>query len=96
MLPSSYEIGTTAQQEPKGNDTLRWWARTADQHYSKRPSVVIEVKEGRVEGVYSPDPELDIDILDLDTTDIEEEEDLMARHLELMEQCERGELHSLL
>lgn len=62
----------------------------------ERPSVVIEVKDGRVDGVYSPDPELDIDILDLDTTDVEAEEDLMARHMEIMEQCEKGKLHSLL
>lgn len=62
----------------------------------ERPSVVIVVKEGRVEGAYSPDPELDIDILDLDTSDIEAEENLIARHLEIMEQCEKGELYSLL
>lgn len=62
----------------------------------ERSSIVIEVKDGRVNGVYSTDQELDIDVLDLDVTDVEEERELMDCHREIMERCERGELHSIL
>jgi len=93
---SNIEVGLTRMRNRADEPQPQWWIRSVDPLYKKRPSIIVEVKDGRVDGVYSADPELDIDILDLDTTDIEAEEDLMTRHMEIMEQCEKGELHSIL
>lgn len=73
-----------------------WWICSPNQVKQKRSSVIIEVEDGRVCEVYSTDPELDVEILDLGTTDAEQADELMAQHEEIFERFKRGELHSLL
>lgn len=73
-----------------------WWVCSPVPAREKRPSIIVEVEDGRVCEVYSTDPELDVEILDLDTTDAEQADELMAQHQELLERFEKGELHSLL
>lgn len=58
-------------------------------------AVVIQVENGMVSGVYATNPEMDVEILDLDTTDGDAEVDLKRRRQEIEERIEKGELHSL-
>ena len=43
---------------------------------SRKIEVVVEIENGLVEGIYSTDPDVDVCILDMDTSDTERREEL--------------------
>ena len=51
----------------------------------KSGNVVIVVKDGRVESVYSSDESILVDVIDLDTQDVEEMQDLEAELAEVQQ-----------
>ncbi len=58
--------------------------------------VIVVVEDGRVSEVYSTAKNVDVSVLDMDTTDVDEMTSLMEEQKELKARIEAGELYDIL
>lgn len=62
----------------------------------KRVEVVVVVEDGRVAEVYATSKSVDVTVLDMDTTDVDEMASLEEQRKELQARNDAGELHDVL
>ena len=62
---------------------------------SRKIEVVVEIENGLVEGIYSTDPDVDVCILDMDTSDTERREELEEERSGLHRRVKAGNFVSL-
>lgn len=62
---------------------------------NRKIEVVIEIENGLVEGIYSTDPDVEVCILDMDTSDTERREELETERSDLHRRVKAGDLVSL-
>lgn len=62
---------------------------------NRKIEVVVEIENGLVEGIYSTDPDVEVSILDMDTSDVERYEELEEERSHLYRRVKAGDLGSL-
>ena len=61
----------------------------------RKIEVVVEIENGLVEGIYSTDPDVEVSILDMDTSETERYEELEKERSGLHRRVKAGDLVSL-